>query len=391
MDGKRKPDDDILAGSGAGADAGAGGGALTLASKRPRQDDPTPTQALAISSSDAGKNKGLVRSIKRTSSLSSPIISLSDAHAGEILDVRFSPDGAYLAAASADRSISLWETYGANRNLGLLQGHSKAVTALAWSGAASAAAPPRLFSASVDGTLIVWSPLKGVKERRLRGHSATINTVVWCARGAAAASGREVVASGSDDGWVLLWDPEERNPIDKLEIGYPVTALAFSEDGKQLFVGSVDNDIHVYDLAKKQVVYDLWGHTDTITFLSLSPSGNELLSGSLDSTLRVWDIRPFVPQPTHPAANPRLHRTLSGASAGFESLLIRGCWSRDGRSVAWGGGDRTVTIWDVEKSLITYKLPGHRGTCTAVDLHPREPIIVSASTDQTLLLGEVEL
>ncbi|CAD6887613.1 unnamed protein product [Tilletia controversa] len=385
MEGKRKPEDDGSSASQQGAHSSA---ALTVSAKRPRQDDSGSSRdqhALAISSSDSGKNKGLVRTIKRTSSLSSPIIALTDAHGAEVLDVRFSPDGNYLAAASADRTISLWETLGSNRNVGILQGHAKAVTALTWSPTAPSSAP-RLFSASVDGTLIVWSPLKGIKERRLRGHRATVNVVV-CTR-----AGREILASGSDDGKVFIWDPEDRNPLDSIDIGYPVTALAFSDDGNQLYVGSVDNDIHVYDLTKKQVIYSLRGHTDTITFLALSPSASHLLSGSLDSTLRVWDVRPFVPEPPpgH-TGSPRLHRTLTGASAGFENMLIRGCWSRDGLSVAWGGGDRTVTIWDVEKSLITYKLPGHRGTCTAVDMHPREPIIVSASTDQTLLLGEVEV
>lgn len=28
--------------------------------------------------------------------------------------------------------------------------------------------------------------------------------------------------------------------------------------------------------------------------------------------------------------------------------------------MAVGGGDRTVTIWDVEKGNVLYKLPGHR-------------------------------
>ncbi|KAK0542894.1 hypothetical protein OC846_006600 [Tilletia horrida] len=357
--------------------------------KRARQDDLSPDQhqSLVISSSDAGKNKGLIRSIKRTSSLQSPIIALSQAHGAEILDVKFSPhDGAYIAAASADKTISIWETYGSNRNLTMLTGgHSKAVTALAWSPSAPSS-QPKLFSASVDGTITVWNPLKGIKLRRLRGHKATVNTIA-CTRGP-----REILASGSDDGSVLLWDPDSRHPIDSIDFGYPVTALAFSEDGSQLFIGSVDNDITVFDLAKHQTSYTLRGHTDTVAFLAVSPSASQLLSASLDSTVRVWDVRPFVPEPPpgH-VGSPRLHRTLTGTSAGFESFLIRGAWSRDGLSVAWGGGDRTVTIWDVEKSLITYKLPGHKGTCTAVDMHPRENIIVSASTDQTLLLGEIDV
>ena len=45
----------------------------------------------------------------------------------------------------------------------------------------------------------------------------------------------------------------------------------------------------------------------------------------------------------------------------------------------------------VDKAALQLKLPGHRGTCTAVDFHPRMPLVVSSSTDMTLLLGELEL
>ena len=84
---------------------------------------------------------------------------------------------------------------------------------------------------------------------------------------------------------------------------------------------------------------------------------------------------------------------LGGAPAGFENTLLKGAWSKDdgGQRVAVGGADRTVTIWDVESSKILYKvrsymftsdqvsypfpqLPGHKGTVTCVDFHPKEPV-----------------
>lgn len=42
--------------------------------------------------------------------------------------------------------------------------------------------------------------------------------------------------------------------------------------------------------------------------------------------------------------------------------------------MACGGGDRTVTVWEVESGKILYKLGGHKGSVGAVDWHPREPI-----------------
>jgi Prp8 binding protein len=35
-------------------------------------------------------------------------------------------------------------------------------------------------------------------------------------------------------------------------------------------------------------------------------------------------------------------------------------------------------------------LPGHKGCVNDVDWHPKEPIIVSGSTDRSLYLGEVK-
>lgn len=69
----------------------------------------------------------------------------------------------------------------------------------------------------------------------------------------------------------------------------------------------------------------------------------------------------------------RVYRSLTGAPSGFENTLIRVAWSKhdQGARIAVGGGDRTVTVWEVETGKVLYKLPGHKGTVTGVDLHPR--------------------
>lgn len=355
--------------------------------KRQRQDDDVSnSQQIAIASSKDGQDKGLIRSVRRTSSLSHPILGLAGAHTSEILDVKFSRDGSRIAAASADRTISIWSVYGDCANIGQLQGHSKAVTCLAFSNNISDA----LYSGSADGTIIAWSLTTGEKQRRLRGHRAIVNCV------SATRSGPELLVSASDDGRVMIWDPEAKEPLDILEVGYPVTAVAFSDDSSQIYVGGIDNQIHIYDLTRKSIVLSLRGHLDTITSIALSPSGSHLLSTAFDDTLRIWDVRPFAPEPNPSdpnanTANPRLYRTLRGTTfGGFENLLVKAGWSADGEKVVAGGADRTCTIWDVETSTILYKLPGHKGTCTAAVFHPKEPVVVSCSTDMTLLLGEID-
>lgn len=133
-------------------------------------------------------------------------------------------------------------------------------------------------------------------------------------------------------------------------------------------------------MRSKSVLYTLFGHNDTITSLSLSPSGTHILSASADDTIRVWDVRPFAPSSSSsgdPNADPRLYKTLPGAPAGFEGWLRKASWDRDGSRVAVGGADRSVTIYNVEQSRLTHKLPG---TCQAYSTVTRQPLTLALTS-----------
>ncbi|PPQ71590.1 hypothetical protein CVT26_010558 [Gymnopilus dilepis] len=343
---------------------------------------PPPSNQIAISSGNDERSKGLIRTVQRTSNLEAPIVSLADAHSGEILSCRFDPTGQNIAACSSDRSISLWRTYPPNTNYALLSSHAKApILDLQWS-----LCSPLLYSVAADHTLTLTDVTTGQRVKKIRAHREIINTVD---RTMASGSGTELVATGSDDGTVKIWEGGEeagKTPVATFEIKCPVTAVCWSADGNSVYIGAIDNEIHVYDLRKGEQVSSLTGLTDTPTSLALSPNGNFLLSPSLSSQTMIWDVRPFSPSPS------RIHRALVGAPAGFENTLLRGAWSKDdgGKRVAVGGADRTVTIWDVDSGRVLYKLPGHRGTVTAVDFHPKEPIILTGSKDGTMILGEIE-
>jgi len=251
----------------------------------------------------------------------------------------------------------LWRTYGNNENYGVLSGHKGAVLDLHWSRDSRV-----LFSASADMTLASWDLETGQRIRRHEGHEEIINCMEVSKRG------EEVLISGSDDGHIGLWDPRQKLALDYIDTSFPVTAIAISEAGNELYSGGIDNDIKVWDMRKKAVAYTLQGHTDTVTSLEVSPDSQTLLSNSHDSTVRTWDIRPFAP------AN-RAVKSYDGAPIGLEKNLLRASWDREGKKIAAGSGDRSVVVWDAGSGKLLHKLPGHKGAVNDVRFSPREESI----------------
>ncbi|KAI0473065.1 WD40 repeat-like protein [Xylariaceae sp. FL0804] len=352
------------------------------AEKRPAPDDPGAGQMLvkrqkpgtstALSRREGSDSGALVQSVVRTSNLDAPLMELTG-HSGEIFTAKFNPGGGMAASGSMDRSILLWNTSGACDNYGVLTGHKGAVLDLQWSRDSEI-----LYSASADMHLASWDLSSGTRIRRYVGHEEVINALDISKRG------EELLISGSDDGTIGLWDPRTKNAVDYIETEFPITAIAVAEAGNEVYSGGIDNDIKVWDMRKKAVVYSMLGHNDTVTSLRVSPDSQSLLSYSHDSTVKTWDIRPFAPTERH-------IRTFDGAQIGIEKNLVRASWDKLGKKVAVGAGDGSVVIWSNDNGKLLYKLPGHKGQVNSAEFAPSdEPTILSASSDRRLLLGELQ-
>ncbi|TIA53302.1 WD40 repeat-like protein [Aureobasidium pullulans] len=351
--------------------------------KRQKSDN-----SMALTS--ASQNGTIIHSTHRGPALSAPVMELSG-HTGEVLAARFNPEGNYIASAGTDRNILLWRTSGDCENYGILSGHKGAILDLQWSRDSR-----NIFSASADMHIASWDLETAQRIRRHQGHDEVINALDISRRG------EDILFSASDDGYIGIWDPRQKAAVDFIETNFPVTAIALAEAGNELYSGSIDNDIKVWDLRKKQVSYSLIGHTDTITSLAVSPDSQTLLSNSHDSTVRTWDIRPFAPTERH-------IRTFDGAPTGMDKYLIRATWDTKGKRIAAGSGDRSVVVWDAGTGKLLQKLPGHKGSVNDVrfapndeplskslllydhlcSTHTDQTLVLSASTDRNLMLGSL--
>ena len=70
----------------------------------------------------------------------------------------------------------------------------------------------------------------------------------------------------------------------KFESTVQFLSVCFNETADQIVSGGIDNDLKVWDMRKKGLLYKMKGHTDCPTGLSLSPDGAYVASNAMDST-----------------------------------------------------------------------------------------------------------
>ena len=137
--------------------------------------------------------------------------------------------------------LALWRTYPPNSNYGLLQSHAKApILDLQWS-----LSSPLLYSVSADHTLCLTDVTTGQRIRKIRAHREIINSLD---RTMATGSGIELLATGSDDSTVKIWeggDEAGKQPVATFNVGCPVTSVCWGLDGNSVYIGAIDNEIHV--------------------------------------------------------------------------------------------------------------------------------------------------
>ncbi len=73
-----------------------------------------------------------------------------------------------------------------------------------------------------------------------------------------------------------------------------IVSVALSPNGGLVAAAFDDHTIHVWDIATREILINLYGHNNSITDLRFMPDGKLLISTSMDGTIRAWGI-PYGP------------------------------------------------------------------------------------------------
>jgi len=101
----------------------------------------------------------------------------------------------------------------------------------------------------------------------------------------------KVLATGSDDQKIRIWDMSSGNEVHELgPVGLHMH-LAFSPDGSLLIAGAGNGMITIVDTSTWTQITTLTASSGTLTGLTFTPDGKFIISGGEDGVIRFWAVQ----------------------------------------------------------------------------------------------------
>lgn len=207
-----------------------------------------------------------------------------------VLSVAYSPDGKWIAAGQMDGRIIL-----INPQTGLiamrLVFHTHSVRGLAFSRPEKAGSSSALLaSGDEDGTIIVWDLATG--NLRFQFSNPLFGYWGYGIRSLAFSPLNRILATGGDQGYVALWNMSTGKELPHLQSQHGlVFSIAFSPDGAKLASACGDGSVQMWDFASGTALFRMTGHEYGAWSVAYSPDGTTIATGAGDGMVRLWNAQ----------------------------------------------------------------------------------------------------
>jgi WD40 repeat protein/energy-coupling factor transporter ATP-binding protein EcfA2 len=163
---------------------------------------------------------------------------------------------------------------------------------------------------------------------------------------------------------------------------FSIGSLAISQDGRTLAVGkpgsSDEATIRLYNIESREPSGELRENASSANSIVFSADGKRLIVGGGDGSVTMWNVD---------TKREELEGLSAGGNAGDNTFLDV---SRDGKMLAASSKDHNtntfpVLLWDMSaKKKVAKKLLGHGASITSVAFAPDGKTLVTGSVDKTV-------
>lgn len=227
---------------------------------------------------------------------------------------------------------------------------------------------PQLPIATIAGGISTFTPYPGstgIISPDTRNYLSSLTT--WRTESAvyslSISSDGKLVASGEQNGKVVVRDISTGTPLYMLDYGSAVLAVAFSPDGQWLAAAGSGRNILAWNTKSWNSPVEIGQHNGKVTSLSFSPDSTLLASsGYEDKSVKVWQVGSWTLNP----------------SITVPDKVNAAVFSHDSKWIAVIANDVYPRVWD-RHGKFQYELDSNVG--------PRQSIIsVAFSPDSSLLV-----
>ena len=225
----------------------------------------------------------------------------------------------------------------------------------------------KLATAGDDRRIRFWVPGRDASGRDARPltlppHRQVVYTLAY-------SSDSRMLAAAGFEREVRVYDADDGRMLRVFQAPVPdVRAVVFSPDGTRLAAAGGGGKIRIWDVVTGQVAIDIEGHGRRTNTLAYSPDGRLLASAGCMRAVCLWNSQ-------------------SGRSLGHlperpcKVMSLTFCGNT---TLAAGGSDNVIYLWDITAREQRAKLEGHTGSVSSLAFYPRTRELVSGSFDTTV-------
>ncbi len=354
-------------------------------------------------------------------------------HSDRVNALAYSPDGLYVASASRDGTVKVWNL-GNGREVATYRGHvdqpddpTKAGTnPLGASGVAFHPKDPKVIASCSGNQVHTWDPATGKTPKTILNLGKTDKPIKCLAY----SPDGKLLAVGADDGILRVIDGEGKAIYTSPSRNARIESVAFSPNGKLVAIGDHASQVAVYmpvggmgnqlkmsvqgvDLGEVMGVAfssdgggvftcgrdakarltagptadggdapntatrlrDYTGHAGPVTGLCVTPDGQFLVNSGDDRTVRVWETK-----------SGKQIRSFQGHMTKATAVATRG----DGKQIASGSEDGGVRVWDMNASDEHRAMTDSKESLWAVAISPNGKRLAAAGADKKIRVYDPE-
>lgn len=198
-----------------------------------------------------------------------------------------------------------------------------------------------------------------------------VSAIAWSPNG-------KYIATGGWDHTVQVWDAKSGDTPMETYTGHSelVDTLAWSPDGKYIASGSWDHTVQVWNASTGQHILTHIEGNEFVNTLAWSPDGQEIASGGSDTKVQIWNARTGATRLTYDYA--------------IGDPVDAVVWSPDGKEIAFGGRDTTVQVWDASTETLLFTYKGHSKEVDTLAWSPDGNYVASGSYDSTVKVWDAK-